>query len=247
MTDIISQEQSNTLKISLVIPCYNESDNLNRLVSLFSEASKGMNFELVIVNNGSTDDSGQKFSILSKQYNFLKIVTVKQNIGYGDGIKHGLKEAKGDIVGWAHGDLQCAPDEIMSAVKHFDDNKKMFLKGLRSGRKFTDRFFTLGMAVFESILFCKYLHDISATPVFFNREFINILNKFKSPNNFTFDLYAYVLALKSNCVIKRVKVNVKERFAGKSSWNKGLFSRFANIKETIISSLEIKNNLNKPS
>ena len=85
------------MKITLILPCYNEGKNLNKIAKDFSELKhliKNINFELVIVNNGSTDNS----SDILKSEEFLerssKLINITHNIGYGHGIKKALRILK---------------------------------------------------------------------------------------------------------------------------------------------------------
>ena len=142
------------MKYSLVIPCFNESGNI---LPLLKRANKKFNFreiELIIVNNGSTDNSQELLKGCLKKYKFLKVKTIANNIGYGNGIIEGLKIAKGNLIGWTHADMQTDPLDYLKAIEIFleNKNKNIFIKGKRINRKFSDRIFTLGMSIFESIL-----------------------------------------------------------------------------------------------
>ena len=95
------------MKLSIIIPCYNEGMNIPLLIkSLLDSINQRKDVEVILVNNGSTDDSE---SILNKEVNrnnnLFKIVNIKKNIGYGFGILTGLKNATGDVLSWTHADL----------------------------------------------------------------------------------------------------------------------------------------------
>ena len=86
------------MNVSIVIPCYNEADNINNLFSLWKESIKGKNIEVIFVNNGSQDKSQDIFTELQKKNtdNQIKVLNLKENKGYGGGIQEGLKIANGD-------------------------------------------------------------------------------------------------------------------------------------------------------
>ena len=90
------------INYSLVIPCYNESGNL---VSLVDRCNYLLNekedIEVVIVDNGSTDDTSVVLKDLLKNFQKerLRSVRVENNKGYGNGILVGLDECKGSILG----------------------------------------------------------------------------------------------------------------------------------------------------
>ena len=119
------------MKYSIVIPCYNESENLNNLINTLKKVSYFENTEFILVENGSKDDSRKKFE---KNKNFdnkhFKKVYVDQNQGYGYGLLQGLKKTKGKYVGWLHADLQFNPENMRKLIDYVEknDNQKLFLK-----------------------------------------------------------------------------------------------------------------------
>lgn len=220
-------------KLSIIIPCYNESENLPFLISKLKKVANS-NIEIILVDNGSTDTTA---SILIEQLRDAKYITstnVKLNSGYGNGILEGLAVAKGDFLGWMHADLQTDPRDVIAAFQLLEKNyfrPKIFIKGLRKGRPIVDVFFTFGMSVFASILFRSLFWDINAQPNIFHRsEFEKWLNP---PKDFSLDLFAYYSLITNKCEVHRIKVNFPKRLYGKSSWNSGLKSKVNFILRTI--------------
>ncbi|HAF96204.1 MAG: hypothetical protein A2X34_10215 [Elusimicrobia bacterium GWC2_51_8] len=225
---------------SLVIPCYNEGENITPLVTGFAGALDSDDFELIIVDNGSGDSSSAILGALAPRFPFLRVVSVPENMGYGYGITQGLKAARGRYAGWAHGDMQYSPVELMKAVEslRFAGEAKIFLKGLRSARPPAETIFTAGMAVFESLLFAAPLWDINAQPTLFHRSLLEYWAG--APADFSLDLYAYALAKKKGFVIKRLPLSLSERSRGRSSWNRCFVDRLRLVARTIKSSLNIR-------
>ena len=88
---------------SIVVPCYNEAKNLPNLMARFEPFGAGGagDFELILVDNGSTDESAAVFAeeLAKPGRAFMRVVTVKSpNVGYGHGIMTGLRAAKGDYI-----------------------------------------------------------------------------------------------------------------------------------------------------
>ena len=123
--------------LSIIIPCYNEAKNIPLVIEKLNEADT-VNFEVILVNNGSTDNTMDVLSNLScKKKISLKIINIKKNIGYGNGIMSGIRMAEGEIIAWTHSDLQTDPLDIINAFYTFHENlinKKSILKGKRKGR-----------------------------------------------------------------------------------------------------------------
>lgn len=237
------------MKVSIVIPCYNEEKNIPIILEKFKKIiSKEYSFELILVNNGSQDNSMKVLKSNIEKYNFLKIVEVEKNQGYGYGILKGLQVADGDYLGWMHADMQTEPNEFNKCIEYvINENypKGIFMRGLRKKRPIIDRIFTFGMTIFESIYLGKRMHDINAQPTFFSRELYEECDE--SPHDFALDLYIYYKAIIYDYKIVRFPVFQNERIYGVSSWNTGMKSRIDQTKKVINYSrlLKKRNNLNK--
>lgn len=229
--------------ISIIIPCYNEQDNIRDVISQIELVdNRGCDIEYILVNNGSTDSTATVMKECAKNTytKNIRFTKVETNIGYGFGIQQGVKVATGQYVGWIHADLQVHPKELEQFFSYirFNQGKKLFLKGQRHNRGAMDRFFTFGQSKFNSVLFHKRMSDIGAIPVIASRDlFDNIENM---PNDFSFELFVYLKALKSNYLVKRFDVFLANRQKGASSWNKGFSSKIKQSKRIILDSFKIK-------
>jgi glycosyltransferase involved in cell wall biosynthesis len=220
---------------SIIIPCYNEALNLPELISQLELLVKKKNIEFILVNNGSTDNS---LEILTRIFTpNIYVVNLEKNNGYGGGIKAGLEQAKGEFIGWIHADLQYSVVDSLSNLNNLYDGAK-FLKGQRYGRTFFQSAVSMAMSIYESILFGKCLHEINAQPTIFHKELLNFMKNV--PNDFSIDLYVYLLALKHNYAIKRIRVKFIKRQYGKSSWNSGIKSVFSMSMKTMRLSIKLK-------
>lgn len=230
------------MKISLIIPCYNEEKSLPILLEKCNFKDKKNNIEIIIVNNGSNDNTKGVLNDLKKKYTNYIFVDVPKNQGYGHGIISGLEVATGDILSWTHADLQTDPKDILKGIEIFKKNKKdIFVKGRRIGRPFSDNIFTIGMSIFEIILLRKYMFDINAQPTMFSRSLYDNWNN--PPKDFSLDLYAYYMACYNKIEIFRFPVVFGERKYGISHWNIDLKSKINFIKRTVIFSLKLKKRL----
>jgi len=214
------------MKYSIIIPCYNEEKNILELVKKVERLKRKYNIELVLVDNGSNDNTRSKIDFCVKEYNFIIPCYIDVNQGYGYGLIKGLEKANGDYVGWIHADLQVAPKEVFCFINFLEKrkgDKKYFLKGKRKNRNLYDQFFTAGMTFFELLLFQKYMYDIGAIPVLFHKDLLKSFEK--PPYDFSIELYTYYIAKKNNYIIRRKPVILEKRRKGISSWNKGVFSK----------------------
>ena len=228
------------MDVSLIIPCFNEAKNLPILISRCKDIIEKYPVEIILVDNGSTDDS----SMLITKYPFVKLVKVKKNEGYGNGILEGLNNASGEILAWTHADLQTDPNDLMRGLELVlasTNPQRLFLKGRRYGRSFFDLIFTFGMSVFETLLLQKLMWDINAQPTIFHKSFFQTWQK--PPNDFSLDLYVYFMAKKSKLVIKRFPVKFSKRLHGTSDWNSSLLGKYKFIKRTLSYSFNLKRKL----
>ncbi len=231
------------MKLSIVIPCFNEEKNIPLLLEKVSQL-KTSPIKFIFVNNGSTDRSREILDEASKNYSNMMVVHIEKNIGYGHGILSGLKSANTDFIGWTHADLQTDLGDLSLACQKLQDHgfaNSIFIKGKRFGRPLLDVFFTLGMSLFETLYLKTRLFDINAQPTIFHQSFFQ---KWENPpEDFALDLYAYYLAKKSKLTILRFPVFFGPRILGQSHWNTGLKARIKFIKRTILFSSNLKKRL----
>ena len=200
--------------LSLVIPCYNEEQNIKELFDQISKLENKFSLEVIIVNNGSTDNSIDVINLKKNVLRDLKVVEIEKNIGFGNGIKQGLKRVTSEIICYTHGDLQIDLENVCESFKTYkkSDSKKVFVKGSRKKRSIIDSIFTFFMSVINSILFRKILYDIHAQPNLFHKSLVKNLDFL--PNDMSLDLYMLLNAKINNYEILRHEVIVSKRKHG---------------------------------
>ena len=229
------------MKYSIVIPCYNESDNIPLILKRFAEVIEGYEIEVILINNGSTDDTEMVIEKLLPQYTFARCVLVPVNQGYGYGILQGLKSANGDYIGWTHADMQTDPGDVIKAVDIIEKSadKDIYVKGNRKGRPIFDMIFTWGMSIFETIYFKTSMFDINAQPNLFPKRIFSEWNN--PPYDFSLDLYAVYMAKRKGIKVIRFPVLFPDRLNGESKWNTdGMRSKIKFINRTLSFSFELK-------
>jgi glycosyltransferase involved in cell wall biosynthesis len=225
------------ISLGIVIPCYNESESLGKLLDKLSETYNS-NLKYLILDNGSTDETPRLLSEIKLPIN-VSTYRIERNQGYGFGITTGLNILDTDYVGWTHADLQTDPRDVLL---FFDDisNGAKFLKGLRQGRPVSDRFFTAGMSILISLLFQKVVRDVNAQPTIISRKVFEHWQN--PPKDFSLDLFAYIEAMKQGHEVKRHPVNFGKREHGESHWNRGLKSRLKFIRRTLTMAVNLRFN-----
>ena len=102
------------MDISVVIPLYNEDESIPELYAWIERVMKenGFTYEVIFVNDGSTDKSWEVISGLCEQHPEAKGIKFRRNYGKSPALYCGFKEAQGDVVVTMDADLQDSPDEI---------------------------------------------------------------------------------------------------------------------------------------
>lgn len=106
--------------LTAFFPCYNEEENIQKLVGqacafLPTVAKK---YEIIIVDDGSTDDTRSMVRSLQKECKELRIISHTKNSGYGAALKTGIQSAQMDWVFWMDGDLQFDIKTLQSFIPH---------------------------------------------------------------------------------------------------------------------------------
>ncbi|MEM7041796.1 MAG: glycosyltransferase family 2 protein [Pseudomonadota bacterium] len=234
------------MKLALVIPCYNEAAGLPELMRRCFDVTSSCDADVILVDNGSTDDTPKLLPSLLKGHARMRSVRVEVNQGYGRGILAGLHAADADILAWTHADLQTDPMDVVEGLRLFQqapDPETLFVKGRRFGRPLADVVFTIGMSAFETMLLQRGLWDINAQPTMMPRSFFQTWHE--PPEDFSLDLYAYYTAKLNGLSIERFPVRFGERAHGMSHWNVDWRAKAKFIRRTVDYSLELRSSLGR--
>jgi len=234
--------------LSIVIPCYNEENSIDELIDKSKFLTSNKSIEIIFINNGSTDNTG---NLLRKHKaglpNNIVVKDIIQNIGYGFGIKTGLKIARGKYVGWTHSDLQTDLLDVYDCIKllNKESEKYLIIKGSRKNRKILEKIFSFSMEVFFSIIFLCNLKEINAQPSIYHRKVLDFVSS--APNDYLFDTFMYVVSKKLLFKELRIPVFFKSRVHGKSHWNFGIIALVKFSLMNIIYSFKLRNFIKKRS
>ena len=204
-------------KLSIIIPCYNEAENLPYLIQKLEKISFD-GLEIILVNNGSTDSTNEVFSEEKKKRNLgIRLLIIKKNIGYGHGIMEGVLKASGEYIAWTHADLQTDPSDVVKAYENLKKTKlglNSVIKGRRVRRNYFDTFFTLSMSIIASFIMGVKLSDINAQPKIFHKSFRTKLKNY--PMDFSLDLFFLYQARINGYSLIEFPVSFKHRRFGES-------------------------------
>lgn len=132
--------------ISIVVPAYNEQDNIGPILSKIQEVMllSGEKYEIILVNDGSTDETLARIQEFCKTLPELKYISLSRNFGHQNALKAGLDYARGEAVISMDADMQHPPDMILDFLKKWkegfdvvysirkDSDSEGFLKNISS-------------------------------------------------------------------------------------------------------------------
>lgn len=124
-----------SIHLSVFFPCYNDSQTIGNLVEDAIHVLKKLtnNYEVIVVDDGSTDASRRILKELFKKYAQLKVVFHEKNIGYGGAIQSGFKKAQGKYIFYTDGDGQYDVKEFPRLVNMLKENVT-FVNGIKINR-----------------------------------------------------------------------------------------------------------------
>ena len=165
--------------LSIVVPLYNEESNVARCVAGLRHAldPAGLDYELVLVNNGSRDGTKKEIDRLCKKSERIRQVNVPVNMGYGNGILHGFRASKGAVVGWAVGDCQ-------TDYKCLPGMRKMLVSGrtdvvvaarLKERESMKRVLLSKGYNALMHLVFGLKISDINGNPKLLRRSALEII------------------------------------------------------------------------
>jgi glycosyltransferase involved in cell wall biosynthesis len=124
------------MDISIVVPLYNEEESLPELYSWIQRVMKehGFTYEVIFVNDGSTDHSWDVIERLHKQSENVKGIKFRRNYGKSPALFCGFKRAAGDVVITMDADLQDSPDEIPELFRMITEEDYDLVSGYKKKR-----------------------------------------------------------------------------------------------------------------
>lgn len=229
----------NLTRLAIALPCYNEALALPEILDGFVESATrngftSDTFQLVVVDNGSVDDTSQVLDRLladERLRPWVRRVQVATNQGYGFGVHAGLRACDAPYVGWTHADGQCPPDDVFKAYRAAAALPNSLCMGRRVGRPVGAWLFSRAYDLVVFALLGRLVYDINAQPKVFERGLVAELRN--PPLGFDFDLYVLLRAKEKGIQFQSIPVEFAERRHGSSNWSATYRSRLRTIRSVL--------------
>ena len=207
----------NTISLSYVIPVLNEEPNIKLLVERIVSSDKGVQgeYEVIFVDDGSTDKTASVILALRSTYPQIKLVKLSRNFGQHAAAQAGFDRCRGEIIVWMDADLQEPPEEVCKLVEKLKEGYDL-VYGLRK---------TLGGSMFKRLLshgfvwaFNKVTHNDlpmnACTMRVMTRRFLDSVNSLPERVRFLAGINSWVGFRRAG-----VQVSYHPRNAGTSNYN----------------------------
>lgn len=209
------------MRLSLVIPCYNEQDNVEKFYQETVRAFKNESFdyEFVFVNDGSKDNTLRALKKLydEKKESNIKVLSFSRNFGKEAAMYAGLSNAKGDYVCVIDADLQQRPEVALQMVKILDENEEYdCVAAYQEERKESKAMVTLKNAFYKLINKVTEVDFVSGASDFrtFRRSMVEAILNMTEYHRFSKGIFSWV-----GFNTKFIPYEVQERESGVSNWN----------------------------
>lgn len=158
-----NKQLNNNLSLSVFFPCYNDAGSIALLVKNADELLKNIttNYEIIVVDDCSKDESRNVLELLKKEVKRLTLVLHRKNLGYGGALKSGIKASKLDWVFYTDGDGQYDVKELVKLIEKVEKDVDV-VQGYKINRQ--DPYYRLLIGktyhYFAKLLFNLKIHDV---------------------------------------------------------------------------------------
>lgn len=202
------------MKLSIIVPVYNSSEILSELIKQIEKNVK-LDYEIILINDFSKDDSWRKIQEISNQNNKIKGINLKKNYGQHNAIAAGLTFAKGDYFVLMDDDLQHDPIFINDIVNQLTDGAEAcYVKYLKRKHIYWKKLVSLINHLSSSFLAGKSLKIYTSSFKGFNRRIANFIIEDKQN-----EVFLDWIILYNSKNTKSVNVLHRERYLGKTNYN----------------------------
>ena len=214
------------MDISVVIPLYNEEESLPELQAWIEKVmnENGFSYEIIFVNDGSTDGSWNVIEELSKKHENIKGIKFRRNYGKSPALFCGFEKAQGDVVITMDADLQDSPDEIPELYRMIKEDSYDLVSGWKQ-KRYDPLSKTIPTKLFNAtarkVSGIKNLHDFNCGLKAYRREVIKNIEVYG-------EMHRYIPYLAKNAGFNKIGEKVVHHQARKYGKTKFGINRFVN-------------------
>lgn len=214
------------MDISVIVPLYNEAESLPELAAWIERVMNENKFtyEILFINDGSSDNSWEVINTLSKKNENIKGVCFRRNYGKSPALNVGFERAQGDVVITMDADLQDSPDEIPELYRMITEEKYDLVSGWKQ-KRYDPLSKTIPTKLFNAtarkVSGIKNLHDFNCGLKAYRKEVIKHIEIYG-------DMHRYIPYLAKNAGFSKIGEKVVHHQARKYGKSKFGLNRFVN-------------------
>jgi glycosyltransferase involved in cell wall biosynthesis len=211
-------------QIDLIVCFHNAEkvliDVLRDLVELSAVLPR---LSFILVNNDSSDSTGEVLSRISEAYPSMTYVEVKNSNGYGDGVKAGMRVARqsAEFVGVSHGNLKFSINSFFDSLFDVYTPGKEAYFTTRVGRSLKECLLSYSLRIVASFRYLHLFPDCVGAVRLVDQRVLGSIDIERGPNNYTFDLWLFINVLKIGSPISSLKLVERRFLEHYSSWSRG--------------------------
>ena len=220
-------------KISIVIPTYNEIDNIQILISNIQRVLEEINpnYEILVVDDNSPDGTGELVKQIAKNNEKTKLIQRTQRNGLGDAYKTGFQHTTGDIIFEMDADLSHDPTDIPKFLKALRTRDVVvgsrYVKGGGNYNRRKSRIIISRVAnILASFFFNLHHSDCTSGYRAYKRKVIDTIIPYVNCQKYTFQVEMLEKANNFKFSIGEVPIMFQDREKGKSKFNLGEINEF---------------------
>ena len=201
--------------ISIVIPIYNEEANIEKLTESILTALSDIEYEVLFINDGSTDNSEKEIQEKIKSNSHIKLINLRRNYGQTAAMQAGFDHSKGNMVIPMDGDLQNDPKDIPMLIEKINEGYDVVSgwRKIRSDKKLTRIIPSKIANMLISKISGIHLHDYGCTLKAYRKDILNDIKLYGEMHRFI-PIYASWEGAK----VTEVAVHHHPRTAGKTKY-----------------------------
>ncbi len=229
----MNNKASEKIELSIIAPMYNEEENVESTLSSITETMKpfGKKWELIFVNDGSTDNTLKIAKDLEKQHKNLRVISYKTNRGRGCALRAGFKNAEGKYIVTIDFDLSYHPEHILKIYNELKNDDSIdvvlgspYMKGGKTIGVPKKRLLISKLSnKFINLFFLGNIKTTTCVLRGYKKEVIDSLELESDDKEIHLEILSKLLCL--NFRVKEIPATLKARQKGKSKFNFTSFIR----------------------
>ncbi len=216
------------IKISIIIPAYNEEKRISKTIRDYVKYFKNYKYEIIVIPNGCKDKTEEIIKKFSKNNKKIKYHIIKEAIGKGGAIKEGFKIAQGDLIGFVDADNSTKPEDFEDLINNIKDYDciiaSRYIKGatVKPKQSITRIIASRAFNLLVRILFGLKISDTQCGAKLFKKEVIKNITKKLDLTRWAFDVDLLLKTKNSGYKIKEYPTKWEDSYGSKLKMHKAI-------------------------